>query len=133
MPVDIGDEMVGGLKSFIKKVAKKSVKVVKKTNAVVDNPLAKTLISTVPGGAAALSAKDYAKNAVKVVQAAKSGNPKAKAAIAEVSKAAKAGDPNAQNALKGMAGVNDAIKGKPVKTTMYRRAVRMGVDPGMWA
>lgn len=133
MGLDIGDEMVGGIKSFLKKAAKGTAKVAAVTTdtIVTQNPLAKTLISQVPGGAAALSAADYARNLKKVVTSAKSGNPTAKKSIEELKAEAARGNKQAQDALLAMQKANQDLKnGK--KPSLYRRAVRLGINPMVW-
>lgn len=142
-PSNVGDSTeVGGIWSKIKTAAKGVVKAGKVTDEIVtQNPLARTLVSTVPGGAAALAANDYGKQTLKVIKAAKSGNPKALESIEELKKEAAGGNKQAQDALLAMRNVNANFAGgkypppaaKPPKgSSFYLRGARAGVNPSVW-
>lgn len=137
-----GDKMsdstdVGGVWSGLKKAASKVVKTASKTDDIITtNPLARVLVSSVPGGSAALAASDYGKQTLKVIKAAKQGNPAALKSIEELRKEAAAGNQQAKDALAAMKNVNDLSKGKAPKgkggSSLYLRGVRAGVNPSVW-
>lgn len=107
-------------------------------------PAGKLLISTVPGGATALQAKDIANKALKngdlkpehvkaaaaLTKAARSGDHTALGKIAKIKKAAGGGDPHAETALdrlKLVDCIQSGRKSQPGKTSTIRHAYNSGL------
>lgn len=125
---------IGSLKSFGKGLVKAAKSTVKVADSATSSQLGRLLVSNVPGGANALAARDYAKQAAKVIAAAKSGNKPAIDALADIRRRADAGDAQAIEALRRMNAVNKpgtkpsapaygASKGKG----HYMNGVRLGM------